>query len=744
MNNLLKYSSPALAWTQALPIGGGTLGAMIFGGVEKEQLSLNHDELWTGKPKDTTRKGAYEAYKKAQEYALKGEYFKATREIEDKFEGCWSQAYQPLGDIFVSFDLSGKIKNYRRTLDIANALSTVSFESGKNKCEREYFASYPAKLIAAKYTFSRNTNLTVSLSSKLLSYTFVEGDTLIVEGECRGECSRNNGEVYEYFEEKSKRGMRFRSACKVVTDGAMGAVDTVIKITGATYCFLYFTAETSFNGPDKNPFTCGKEYKKPVMDILARKFNYEALKNEHIKDYKELYDRVTLDLGGKESEVDTDKRLIDYKKNKEDIGLIELMYNFGRYLLIASSRPGTQPANLQGIWNGQVDPPWHANYTVNINTEMNYWPALMCSMPEVNEPLIQMVKELSKSGEETARDRYHARGWCSHHNVDLWRLSTPVGGNLCWAFWHGSSGWLTRHLYEHYEYTGDVDYLRDTAYPIMKGAALFYLDNLIEDGENLILCPGTSPENGFIYKNNDCYLAKYSTMSMCIAKDLFLSCIKSSEILGIDSDFASELKAAIDKFPPFKFGTEGQLLEYDGNYREGEKHHRHVSHLYALHPANLITVDGTPELAAACRKTLERRGDNGTGWSLGWKINFWARLFDGDHALKLIEMQLRPVKSEGGRRHCGGTYENLFDAHPPFQIDGNFGFVSGITEMLMQSRDGKIYLLPALPEQWKNGSIKGLTAKGGYKVDITWRDGKVTDYKITGDGQPQVIVCGRG
>jgi alpha-L-fucosidase 2 len=744
----LWYKSPAKVWTQALPLGNGTLGAMVFGKTDKEVIALNHDELWSGFPQDKSNKGSWVHFIKARELALAGKLNEAQELIEKKWLGTWTQAYMPLGNLVIDFGKKRKAADYIRSLDLTNAVSSVEYTIDNTKYKRELFASYPAKAIVMSLTSEGAEKLcfTLKLNSDLKSKIHVHDGLLLIDGECPSEFNRSGNDHDIVYNTKDEiRGIQFRGAVRVVSDGHIVYNSKNIEVCGANKVTIYFTSETSFNGWDKLPVVQGKEYKDTCVNRISSLGLYEDLMAAHIIDYKGYYNRVELDLGSSNKEdIPTDKRLIAFEKTQKDLGLYTLLYNYGRYLAISCSRAGSQPSNLQGIWNDKLVPPWHSNYTVNINTEMNYWPILMCSMPELNLPLIEMIKDISVSGQTTAKEHYNAPGFVCHHNVDLWRHTIPVSGSAVFAFWPMASGWLSRHLFEHYEYSGNFDFLRSTAYPIMKSAAEFYLTYLVEDKDGyLIAAPSTSPENSFVYQGKGCSVSQTSTMTMGIIKDLFGNCIRSAELLECDTEFAALLKSRLAKMLPFKIGSKGQLLEWYEELEEREPHHRHVSHLYSLHPAHLISSEETPELAAACRKTLELRGDDGTGWSLGWKINFWARLRDGDHALILLEKQLRYVKSVGfNYRNGGGTYANLFDAHPPFQIDGNFGAVSGITEMLMESIGNTIYLLPALPSKWADGYVRGLTAKGSIAVDVEWKNGRMTRYSLTGKGKVCVVYNG--
>ena len=453
------------------------------------------------------------------------------------------------------------------------------------------------------------------------------------------------------------------------------------------------------------------------------------------KDAGELFNRVKTDFGGEVSNLDTDERL---KSESKDLGLCELLYNFGRYLVISASREGSQATNLQGIWNDSFYAPWSSNYTLNINAEMNYWPVLMNNLVSCNMPIIEQTKNISKNGKETAKRLYHAEGFVSHHNSDIWAHTTPVGNKVVnstqYAYWNMSGGWLCRHLFEHYEYTLDKSFLAETAYPIMKECAKFYLSVMENYNGKWIITPSTSPENSYNADGHLIYLAKYTVMSQSIAEDLFKNLSKASKILGIDDDFTKVIDERKDNIGIYVKGSDGQLLEYDGDYEETDIYHRHVSHLYAFYPADIITTENNPEVAGMVKRTLERRGDEGTGWSMGWKVCLWAKLKDGDHALKLVKNQLRymPAKPDNGHDmwHAGGTYANMFDAHPPFQIDGNYGVCAGIAQMFLQCEDGKIKILPALPTEMKQGSIKGLLAKGNITVDIEWQNNKATSVKL--------------
>ena len=742
--SMMFYNQPAIEWNEALPLGNGSLGAMVYGDAQKEVVSLNHDTLWSGKPGKLEKEGAYEAYEEAKRMTFEGKYEEAHQLLSEKFLCGFTNSYLPFGDLHLDMDLDGEISDYKRSLDLTKALTTVEYSCGGVCYKREYFVSFPDEVLAIRLSADKpgKMNIRLSLESPLKHICEMQGNNYILDGECPGEVSvkaSDRTKEYAYPEEPENRGVQFVGGMKVLHRGGELMQDVAQKafyVKEADSVMILLTIKTSFNGFDKLPFLEGKEYRQAMRNVLegTAKYSWEELLERHLCDYQPLFNKMKLDLGASGLEhLPTDERLRHFGDKKDDISLITLLFDFGRYLTIASSREHSQATNLQGIWNASMTPPWRSNYTVNINTEMNYWPTLMCGLENCYEPLIRFMQERSVAGEYTAKHFYHARGFVMHHNSDIWAHTAAVESNAQYGFWHGASGWLCHNLYDYYEYTLDKKYLAETCYPIMKKAAEFYLDVLSDQGDGkLALCPSTSPENTFVYEDGkESSVAKYTAMSDCIAYELFENCLKAMEELGLAEEensavFAKELRHALQNMQPITVGADGRILEWNEEFEEKEITHRHISHLYALHPAHMITPEKTPELADACRKTLKVRGDDGTGWSLAWKINMYARLNDGNHALQLLEKQLKYIKpTEVKSWRGGGTYPNLFCAHPPFQIDGNFGFVSGVLEMLVDVRAGELRLLPALPDKWKKGSLTGVRVKGSKVLDIAWEDGKL-------------------
>ena len=743
----LWYQQPANKWVEALPIGNGRIGAMVFSIPDQDIFMLNEDTLWSGYPRDTNVPHAAKYYPEAVELVMQKRYKEAQELIEDHMLGSFTQSYMPLGDLKLDFsDIDRKeVIEYKRELNLNEAIVTTEFVHKSIQYKREVFISHPDQCMVIKLSADSPSSIsfTASFDSKLKYKVSVQDNMLIVDGICPSHVEPNyvdspNPVVYE--DEDDKKGIEFRKIAIIENQGgSIHADEQSISVKNAHNVVIKICIRTSFNGFDKQPFLEGKDFKGDVQkDYLNIKdLSYDLLRRRHIEDYQALYNRVELDLGHDLNyDVPTDKRLELFQETQDDKGLYCLIFQYGRYLLIASSRKGTQPANLQGIWNHHLRAPWSSNYTVNINTEMNYWPAEICNLSELHEPLFEFIKELRVTGSRTAKLHYNADGFVVHHNSDIWRLSNPVGnfgrGAAVYAFWPMAGGWLCQHLFQHYEYTLDEEFLRETAYPIIKDAAKFYLDTLVEDENGyLLMAPSTSPENLFLYEGEVCAVSKTATMTMAIIKEVFNNYLKCCEILNIDEEMINEVRSKLPKLFPYQIGSKGQLLEWEEEFEEVEPHHRHISHIYPLHPGFEINPIDTPELAEACRKTLLLRGDEGTGWSLGWKINAWARLHDGNRALKLLKRQLSYVNEDNIHyKGGGGTYMNLFGAHPPFQIDGNFGATAGIAELFLQSYEDKVLILPALPDELVNGRIKGLCAKGRIVTDIVFKDGELDRMKF--------------